>query len=220
MTRVLLCDLDDTLTDGQSGFTAWADAFAHQHDLHPQQRRLLDDLDHRQRQREAFFTALVRELPLPADPQQLWADYRRQMPALTPAVEGVHEALHRLREQGWLLALVSNGREDNQRGKLRTTGLGACLDAVVISEGAGVRKPDPAIFQQALDQLDAQRADVEESWVIGDDPDNDIRGGNAFGAHTCWVSHGRTWPLHDVIPTRTAATVVHGLRDLADTTAH
>lgn len=97
--------------------------------------------------------------------------------------------------------LVTNGTVVQQAAKIERTGLGPLLDRVVISEEAGMKKPDPRIFALAVDGRE-QRA---ETWMIGDHPTAEIAGGRAAGFSTGWVSHGRSWP-HPWEPTLTAPT--------------
>ncbi len=214
MRPVLLCDLDETLVDRSAGFRVWADSFTQDHRLNPDQHRLIRELDGRHPRREEFFPAVVRELGLDQDPERIWAGYRRQMPAVTPAFDGIHGGLLALRARGWRLGLVSNGQLDNQIGKLQATALDHLFEVVVISDAAGLRKPDPAIFQQALEAFAGteRRPVAFDCWVLGDDPLNDMRGGAEFGARTCWISHGRAWPHPEWGPTCIVRSGAEGLR--------
>jgi putative hydrolase of the HAD superfamily len=60
----------------------------------------------------------------------------------------------------------------------------------VVSEGAGVRKPDRRIFELAA-ELARQPL---TGWMIGDHPEYDIGGGVAAGLRTGWLPRGRVWP--------------------------
>ena len=62
---------------------------------------------------------------------------------------------------------MSNNLLAEQQGKIRHCGFDAYVDALVVSEAAGVAKPDPAIFAQALAALDCDAAGavmVGDSW--------------------------------------------------------
>jgi putative hydrolase of the HAD superfamily len=61
---------------------------------------------------------------------------------------------------------------------LSRCGLGELLDGVVTSAGAGARKPDPRIFEAAL-ELAGCRA--EEAVHVGDTPEEDVAGARAAG---------------------------------------
>jgi HAD superfamily hydrolase (TIGR01549 family) len=61
---------------------------------------------------------------------------------------------------------------------LERCGLGDAFDAVITSAGVGVRKPDPRIFEAALE---AAGCAAEEALHVGDTPAEDIAGGRAAG---------------------------------------
>jgi putative hydrolase of the HAD superfamily len=61
----------------------------------------------------------------------------------------------------------------------------------VISEEAGVHKPDPRVFQRALDELACAGA---EAWFVGDHPHNDVLGSAAVGMQPIWLAGVHPWP--------------------------
>jgi putative hydrolase of the HAD superfamily len=73
---------------------------------------------------------------------------------------------------------------------------------VVISEAAGVAKPDPAIFRLALDQLGCEPG---EAWFVGDHPVNDALGASAAGLRGIWLPALHPWPAGRREPWRTIA---------------
>jgi putative hydrolase of the HAD superfamily len=68
---------------------------------------------------------------------------------------------------------------------LAESGLDAHLDAVVISEEVGIRKPRPEIFRAVLEALDVA---PEETLHVGDSLDADVRGAAAVGIRTVWIT--------------------------------
>ncbi len=85
-------------------------------------------------------------------------------------------ALRSWRERGLRIFCVSNW--DYELGEvLERIGLADLLDGVVTSAGAGVRKPDPAIFEVALRAAGCTAA---EAIHIGDS-DEDVEGARAAG---------------------------------------
>lgn len=52
-------------------------------------------------------------------------------------------------------------------------------------------KPSPAYFAAALDALDAE---PELTWLVGDDIESDVRGGQSFGMRTVLVRTGKFRP--------------------------
>lgn len=91
------------------------------------------------------------------------------------------------------LGIITNGFTALQQIRLERTGLRDHFDALVISEEVGVPKPDPRIFDYALEQ--AGNPDRERVLMVGDTAESDIRGGMNAGLSTVWLNaHGRTLP--------------------------
>ena len=87
----------------------------------------------------------------------------------------VTEVLSRLKARGLKLAVVSNF-DRRLHAVLAHLDLTRFFAQVVISSEVGIDKPDPAIFQRALDALNAQPA---EAVHVGDDPKRDWGAGAA-----------------------------------------
>lgn len=112
-------------------------------------------------------TALVAELEAEHARANLWR----------VAVRGAHATLARLREQGLRLAVVSNA-DGRVAQVLSGLGLAASLEVIVDSHWEGVEKPDPAIFQRALERLEVR---AERACYVGDIYAIDVRGARAAG---------------------------------------
>jgi putative hydrolase of the HAD superfamily len=82
-----------------------------------------------------------------------------------------------LRRAGLRLAVVSNW-DCSLRMVLAQLGLAAAVDTVVVSAEVGARKPDPAIYREALERL---RCDAERAMFVGDSLDTDVCGARAAG---------------------------------------
>ena len=89
----------------------------------------------------------------------------------------VHETLDYLRGK-YVLHIITNGFEEVQEVKLKHSKLDHYFIEVITSEMAGVKKPDPLIFQTALDRTGAQKG---HSLMVGDDHHADIQGAETFG---------------------------------------
>ena len=86
-------------------------------------------------------------------------------------------ALHDLRERGVKLVVVSNW--DCSLGRvLERCGLGGMFDGVVTSAESGHRKPDPGIFDSALELAECEPG---EALHVGDTPEEDGAGARAAG---------------------------------------
>ena len=78
------------------------------------------------------------------------------------------------------LHIITNGFKEIQEKKLRQSNISAYFEQVVNSEMAGVKKPNPKIFQLALQMANA---DARKSLMIGDNIEADILGAKAVGFH-------------------------------------
>ncbi len=74
---------------------------------------------------------------------------------------------------------------------------------VITSEKAGVKKPDAKIFEYALEQANAN---IDESIMIGDDPEVDILGAKNIGMDQVLfdpygklLQNGATYYINDLI---------------------
>lgn len=87
---------------------------------------------------------------------------------------------------GWTLGIVTNGRPDIQRRKVRALGLDALVSTVVYAHelGRGAGKPAAAPFLAACRALDI---DPAATVFVGDDPVCDIAGAHAVGMKTIWL---------------------------------
>ena len=120
------------------------------------------------------------------------------VPALSPATarramvralwfepyDDVVPALRRLRELGLKLVIVSNW-DASLPEWLHPLGLTDLVDATVTSAEVGAAKPDPRVFQRALEVADV---DAGEAVHVGDSLDNDVQGARAAGIRPLLVA--------------------------------
>jgi putative hydrolase of the HAD superfamily len=93
-------------------------------------------------------------------------------------------------------AVVTNNTVLEQDEKLATFGLWQHVDALVTSEECRTTKPDPAIFQAALQRLDIA---ADEAVMVGDSWKNDIVGATQCGIRAVWLNrHGAPCPDPDL----------------------
>lgn len=97
--------------------------------------------------------------------------------------------LNELASIGEQLVIVTNGDGQQQRMKLRRTGLAEIVTGSAISGELGFKKPDARIFAAAREMTDADGV----AWMVGDHVQVDTVGGRASGLATAWVTHGRPW---------------------------
>ncbi|MDH3402024.1 MAG: HAD-IA family hydrolase [Acidobacteriota bacterium] len=96
----------------------------------------------------------------------------------------VRPALAALRRSGLALAVIANW-DERLPALLEALGLGDAFATVVTSQGAGVRKPHPLIFQTALGLLDLA---PEEVLHVGDRRLEDVEGAQALGMRAVWLT--------------------------------
>ncbi len=96
-----------------------------------------------------------------------------------PGAEGVVRAL----SERLPVTLLTNGITVIQRARLARSSIRRWLDSVVISQEVGVAKPDPRIFEIALDGLNPR-----EALMIGDGVRSDVAGANRAGVDVCWYN--------------------------------
>lgn len=87
-------------------------------------------------------------------------------------VEGARELMEHLYGR-YRLHLCSNGFHEVQYKKLEASDTAKYFDTVILSEDAGVNKPNPAFFEYALKQTSANR---KTTLMIGDNYNTDILG--------------------------------------------
>jgi putative hydrolase of the HAD superfamily len=96
---------------------------------------------------------------------------------------GVRESLLRLRAAGLKLAVVSNS-EGTIEQMLVEIDLRNLFETVLDSSVVGFTKPDPRIYQLALDRLGVTAADA---IMVGDSPSADVDGAHAVGIRAALI---------------------------------
>lgn len=148
---LLFVDLDNTLVDREAAFAEFARDFTDGLGLGRAEAEWLIEVDHDGfAAREVVAAAIQERFGLGQDDgSQLLSTLRAGLVDRMRLDPSVPIALDRARTAGWRIAIVTNGTVPQQTHKISALGLRPYVDAVVISEGAGVRKPDPAIFRYA-----------------------------------------------------------------------
>jgi putative hydrolase of the HAD superfamily len=197
MTAGVLFDLDETLLDRHSTLLRCASELFN--DLESTARvnkgtflALVEKLDGRGRAPRAdFFAGLARDAFDSIAPSQLSDHFDAHLWLKPLPFDGAKEALQALRNRGVPTGIVTNGSKKSQATKLANSGFADLVDAVVISEEFGSRKPDKRIFLHICEVL---RIVPEESWHLGDDPIADMFGASQCGLRTIWIERHLSWP--------------------------
>lgn len=103
---------------------------------------------------------------------QISSEYIRCLPDHNHLFDGAVEILDYLKQK-YTLHIITNGFHEVQARKIANSGIGHYFATVTNSETAGVKKPNPLIFEHALALAGTQK---ENSIMIGDCIDADVRG--------------------------------------------
>lgn len=106
------------------------------------------------------------------DVHTISVEYIRHLPLNNHLFEDALEILDYLKAK-YKLHIITNGFHEVQRLKIENSKIGHYFDTVTNSETAGVKKPNPGIFEHALKMANAQK---ENSVMIGDCIEADVRG--------------------------------------------
>ena len=137
--------------------------------------------------RELFgqaFVAMARTFDRELDEAQVGYAVDRQYEATIEAAElrvDCLDSLHGLRERGLHVQIVSNIDEEQLEQLVRRLGLESAIDACTSSESAQSCKPDPRIYECALEKARCTPAQV---LFVGDSPAHDVIGPQAMGILT------------------------------------
>ncbi|MDD5393624.1 MAG: HAD family hydrolase [Thiothrix sp.] len=100
--------------------------------------------------------------------------------------DGTLEVLHALAEK-FVMGVISNGNAN-----VHHIGVGHLFQFVHSAAEAGVAKPHPLIFQQALAKVNIP---PHKAVYVGDDPVRDIQGAANAGLRTVWFNpQQQAWP--------------------------
>jgi putative hydrolase of the HAD superfamily len=192
--RAVLFDLDDTLTDRARSIERLAplftDHFSGQlEDVQSDQIiRCIKTADGGgYASREALCAHLQSSLPWrkPPGAEELVAFWRTTFPRCNVERAGVTPLLQALYRRGLKLGVISNGAM-TQYVKLDVMGVRPFLSVTLISDEVGIKKPDPRIFQMALDRLGMA---ASEMIFVGDNLQLDVAGARGVGIRAIWLNY-------------------------------
>jgi putative hydrolase of the HAD superfamily len=197
---LLLLDLDNTLIDREAAYRRWAATYAARLGRPPTEADWLVAMDRDgYEKRERLAELICLRYGLGSDRQADVVDELRRglIEHLEPDA-AVPAAIDQARAAGWIPVVVTHGNVAQQERKLHRAGLALHVAGWVISEGVGVRKPDPKIFQLAAAKVGQE---LVGAWMIGDSAEHDIGGAHKAGLPSVWLHRGRTWELPKYAPT-------------------
>ncbi|MGO4546780.1 HAD family hydrolase [Paenibacillus sp. 2TAB23] len=174
----VIFDLDQTLFDKNQSLLSFANYQYNQFGLIrfiPNKREFIDkftELNNVVMPKEEVYAKLIDifhiEKSLYAE---LLTDLNTNFHLHSVGFPGLHEMLVILKQQGYKLGLITNGRDFYQRNKISALGITDYFSVIVTSGEVHIKKPDHAIFNIALKDLDSS---CERTVFIGDSLRADI----------------------------------------------
>jgi putative hydrolase of the HAD superfamily len=99
-------------------------------------------------------------------------EYILKLPNYNNLFEGTFEILEYLQSK-YQLHIITNGFEEIQTKKMEKSGISKFFNEVITSESVGVKKPNPKVFEYALEKANTN---ASCSIMIGDNIEADING--------------------------------------------
>ncbi|MDE6029925.1 MAG: HAD-IA family hydrolase [Clostridiales bacterium] len=98
--------------------------------------------------------------------------YRTHTPNLVLSDE-VRQTLIELRNRGYKLGIITDGRPNGQRAKIDALGLNELVDEIIITDelGTDCRKPNPKAFTVMAEHLGVT---LDQMLYVGDNPQKDF----------------------------------------------
>jgi putative hydrolase of the HAD superfamily len=203
--RGVLFDVDDTLVDTATAFTAaltdavgtlvpltaddadrvaqtWrADVGGHYRAYVAGQQTMTQQRRHRVDE----ITALLGLADLDDDGFATWdARYQERFAASWTLFDDARPAVEAAVTAGLPVGVVTNAPGELQHAKLAAVGLADLLPTVVAVDSVGVGKPDPAVFHEGARLLGTAPG---ETLYVGDELDVDAGGALRAGLHGVWI---------------------------------
>lgn len=119
--------------------------------------------------------------------KKLGEAYVDKSPTQTKLVEGSLDTLEQLHPH-FPLSIITNGFEEIQSIKLKSSGIDHYFTHIITSERAGCRKPHAGIFKLAMK---LSKCKAQECLMVGDAPDIDIAGARQMNWQAVWFNPNR-----------------------------
>jgi putative hydrolase of the HAD superfamily len=116
--------------------------------------------------------------------------YRRAKNGSMTLYPRVNQTLIELMQLGIKRTVISDAPKMEVWLRIVSLGLHHYFDEIITSEDFGVKKPDPKPYRRALEVLGTK---ADETLMVGDWPDRDIKGAKGVGMRTAWAKYGDTF---------------------------
>jgi len=203
VVRAVGFDLDGTLFDHRGSARAGVEEFFVRLGIEPSpaarsrwflaeeeqfERWRAGEIGFQEQRRERLRTVLPPlGVVIPSSPSgldELFGAYLRAYRAAWRVFPDSFDLLTSLRLSGYRVGILTNGSQEQQLDKLRTTGLLHALDVVCTSERLGTQKPERQAFIALADEL---RTNPASCLFVGDSPEHDVAGAQRVGMRTLLI---------------------------------
>lgn len=170
--QAVIFDLDDTLYGEKeyvrSGYRAIADIL-------PQVKRMDEKLWKAFEQNKSAIDEVLTAEGIYSNElkRQCLSIYRSHQPVIH-FYDGAKELLYQLRTDGYKLGIITDGRPEGQRAKIKALGLDVLVDHIIVTDelgGVEYRKPNKVAFMKMQQQLDVP---LEKMCYVGDNIEKDF----------------------------------------------
>jgi YjjG family noncanonical pyrimidine nucleotidase len=137
--------------------------------------------------RENRFKMVFQELGANLPPHQnaIGEKYLQALPTKKHLLAGALDILEYLSDKGYALHIITNGFNDIQNKKIQNSGIAHYFTNVVTFETANAKKPDPVIYEYAIEMTKTPRS---QCLMIGDNWIADILGAKQVGLDTVYYN--------------------------------
>lgn len=158
------------------------------------------------RTKDEVYKILIKQFELPGYLyDKLLNDFHLNFHKHVTPFKGSFKLLKNLREIGYKLGIVSNGGSLIQQNKIDQLNLQSYVDLILISEEVCCEKPEPIIFEKALNDLGVE---AKETIFVGDNPINDIMGAHNVGMKTILIKNEHyNFAKEKIIPNHTVTSI-------------
>lgn len=185
--QAVIFDLDDTLYGEKeyvrSGYRAIADTL-------PNVERMEEKLWQAFEQKKSAIDAVLNAEGIYTDElkQQCLSVYRLHQPDIQ-FYEGAKELLCQLRSDSYKLGIITDGRPEGQRAKIKALGLNELVDHIIVTDelgGVEYRKPNKVAFERMKKLLDVP---FEKMCYVGDNIKKDFVAPEHLGMRSIWFKN-------------------------------
>ncbi len=127
-----------------------------------------------------------------ADIHLISEEYIKYLPTFNHLFDGAIDVLDYLKPK-YNLHIITNGFQEVQNGKLKNAKIEHYFTTVTNSEMAGVKKPNPKIFEFALQLAKAEKSN---SLMVGDSLEADMEGAKNIGLDALFFNENKTEEPH------------------------